>query len=224
MVYFITDGRYTKVGCGNDPAKRLLELQTGNPLELSLVKTIEGSFEEEKAIHKSLSLYHVRGEWYDFNQFDDCVLGFLLEGDCSSVCKSGSDNNVGSIKVNTELKIKNAINNLINKGDVFLNTKAIHKELEDDLSLHTIRGYMNVFRDEIDTHNRKVFGTDNFMKYKKVLSVHNIKRAINVLNEADERLSRRKVAKETGLHFNTVQNLWDDDEIQEELDKFNEIA
>lgn len=127
-------------------------------------------------------------------------------------------------KSETMDKIDSVIQWLCIESNKFITAKLISDELGDDLSVHTVRAYMNVFRDEIDTHNRKVFGTDNFMKYKKVLSVHNIKRAINVLNEADERLSRRKVAKETGLHVNTVQNLWDDDEIQEELDKFNEIA
>lgn len=127
-------------------------------------------------------------------------------------------------KSETMDKIDSVIQWLCIESNKFITAKLISDELGDDLSVHTIRGYMNVFRDEIDTHNRKVFGTDNFMKYKKVLSVHNIKRAMSVLNEADEKLSRRKVAKEAGVHFNTVQNLWDDDEIQEELDKFNEIA
>jgi len=31
MVYFISDGTYTKIGVAVNPEKRLRELQTGNP-------------------------------------------------------------------------------------------------------------------------------------------------------------------------------------------------
>ena len=78
MVYFITDGRYTKIGVTEDPKKRLKELQTGNPFKLSLAKVIDGSYEEEKQLHDMLHLYQINGEWYDFNELNDEVIELLL--------------------------------------------------------------------------------------------------------------------------------------------------
>lgn len=123
----------------------------------------------------------------------------------------------------TLAKIENAIQWLIIEGNGFITVNEIVSACDGEYSKSTVKRYMNLLKDDIDTHNRKVFGTDNFVLYKKTLSIHKIKGAIQILNEANERLSRRKVAKEAGIHFNTVQNLWDDDEIQEELDKFNQI-
>lgn len=134
MVYFITDGRYTKIGCANDPAKRLLELQTGNPLELSLIKTIKGSFEEEMAIHKSLSLYHVRGEWYDFNQFDDCVLEFLLEGNCGLVNQKTKS---------YDLIYHNSVRSFNSKKS-FISSYEVARELYGDVCIDDIASVMGV--------------------------------------------------------------------------------
>lgn len=120
-------------------------------------------------------------------------------------------------------KIDSVIQWLCIESNKFITANLISEELGDEISIHSIRNYMSVFRDEIDSHNLKVFGTENFMKYKKVLSLHNIKRAMKVLNDANESLSRRRIAKEAGVHFNTVRKLWDNDEIQSELDKFNKI-
>ena len=39
MVYFITDGEYFKIGSSRNHEKRLLELQAGNPIKLSIFKT-----------------------------------------------------------------------------------------------------------------------------------------------------------------------------------------
>lgn len=120
--------------------------------------------------------------------------------------------------------IDNVIQWLCIEGNKFITAQSIRDGLEDDVSLSTVRRYMEVFKDEIDSHNNRVFGTSNFITYKKTLSIHKIKGAIQILNDANERLSRRKVAKEAGVHFNTVQNLWDDEDIQSELDKYNSVA
>lgn len=231
MIYFITDGRYTKIGKADDPEKRLKELQTGNPFPLTLIKSIDGSFEEESNIHKSLSIYRMNGEWFDFNCFDDEVIEFLLDGECGYAVKRATKwGNKTLREINkqrsdkTKSQIKGAIDYLFSNSGDFITANLIKDGLDENVSLSTVRRYMEVFKDEIDRHNKKVFGTDNFVTYKKTLSLHKIKRAIKVLNEADERLSRRRVAKEAGVHFNTVQNLWDDEEIQKELDKFNELV
>lgn len=124
----------------------------------------------------------------------------------------------------TLIKIENAVQWLTIEGKYFITVNKVMEVCEDEYSYNTIKRYMSILKDEIDNHNRKVFGTDNFTVYKKTLSIHNIKKAIQILTEANERLSRRNVADKAGVHFNTVQNLWDDKEIQSELDKFNQIA
>jgi DNA-binding transcriptional regulator YhcF (GntR family) len=123
------------------------------------------------------------------------------------------------------LNIENAIEWLTIESSEFITATSVKEKLgaEDDVTPSTIRRYMELSRETIDRHNRKVFGTDNFMSYKKMLSVHNIKEAIRLLNDANDRLSRRKVAKEAGVHFNTVQSLWNDEDIQDELNRYNQV-
>lgn len=127
----------------------------------------------------------------------------------------------------TLVKIENAIEWLTIEGSIFITSSSIRDVIksdnEEDLSPRNIRRYMEIHREVIDTHNRRVFGTDNFMSYKKMLSVHNIKEAMKVLNEEGERLSQLRVSKMSGLHINTVHNLWLDDKVQDELNKYNQI-
>lgn len=127
----------------------------------------------------------------------------------------------------TLVKIENAIEWLTIEGSVFITSSSIRdtikSEDEDNFSTSNIRRYMEIHRDSIDKHNRKVFGTDNFMSYKRMLSVHNIQEAIRVLEREGERLSQGRVAKTAGLHINTVHNLWLDDDVQEELNKYNQV-
>ena len=231
MIYFITDGRYTKIGYSYEPDKRLKELQTGNPFPLRLVKVVNGDYGDEGKIHRSLSLYRLNGEWFDFKCFDDDILDFLLEGDCGAALKKKSEYKGMNLKeINSKRRdktsslVKKAVNELLLTDNDFITAQSIRDGLEDDVSLSTVRRYMEVFKDEIDSHNNRVFGTSNFITYKKTLSIHKIKGAIQILNDANERLSRRKVAKEAGVHFNPVQNLWDDEDIQSELDKYNSVA
>lgn len=120
------------------------------------------------------------------------------------------------------MEIENVIEWLCIEGDVFITAKTIQQQLGEDLSVSTINRYMGVVRDRIDDHNRKIFGTDNFMQHKKILSVYNIKEAIDALQKAEDSLSQRNIARKAGLHYNTVNNLWEDEEIQEALNKYNE--
>lgn len=122
--------------------------------------------------------------------------------------------------------IENAIEWLTIEGSVFITSSSIKEAIksdDEDLSASNIRRYMTIHRERIDSHNRKVFGTDNFMSYKRMLSVHNIQDAIRVLDKEGERLSQGKVAKVSGLHINTVHNLWMDEVVQEELNKYNQV-
>lgn len=66
MIYFISDGEYTKIGFveGNDVQRRLAELQVGNARELTVLATINGGREEERIIHAVLDKLRIRGEWF----------------------------------------------------------------------------------------------------------------------------------------------------------------
>ncbi len=120
------------------------------------------------------------------------------------------------------MNIENVIEWLCIEGDVFITAKTIQGQLEEDLSISTINRYMSVVRERIDNHNKKIFGTDNFMQHKKVLSIYNIKEAIEALQKAEDSLSQRNIARVAGVHYNTVNNLWDDEEVQDALNKYNE--
>lgn len=208
MVYFITDGRYTKIGCGNDPAKRLLELQTGNPLELYLVKTIEGSFEEEKAIHKSLSLYHVRGEWYDFNQFDDCVLEFLLEGDCGLVYQRQSF----ALSCYNSIRKSNSI-------ESFISSYEIARELYGDVCIDDIASVMGVtvssarrvlskireVSSELDRPNPKINNKKYITTQRRI-----IVGGEEIHFKDKEVITKSRVSRKASVSRPTVNNHWDD--------------
>lgn len=65
MIYFITDGTYTKIGyTGNDTTLRLSTLQTGNPNKLELLFSVEGDAKAEKLMHEHFKEYRHNGEWF----------------------------------------------------------------------------------------------------------------------------------------------------------------
>jgi len=61
------DTGHIKLGISNDPDRRMKELQTGNshPLELLGYRRAVNRFKDEQEIHKEMSAYHLRGEWFD---------------------------------------------------------------------------------------------------------------------------------------------------------------
>ncbi len=69
-VYFVSNGRYTKIGQTCDLKRRLVSLQTANPDDLEVWGTINCLHSEilEKTIHDNMIDYHVRGEWYDITR------------------------------------------------------------------------------------------------------------------------------------------------------------
>ena len=74
-IYFIRAGNYgspIKIGVANNIAKRMAELQTGNPYKLVLVDWIEfdsrrKAYDIERKIHKELSQKRMEGEWFKGN-------------------------------------------------------------------------------------------------------------------------------------------------------------
>jgi hypothetical protein len=68
FVYFITEGKdsteYVKIGQAQDPFRRLLGLQTGNPRSLWLNAVLLASDELEGDLHELYKDYGTRGEWF----------------------------------------------------------------------------------------------------------------------------------------------------------------
>ena len=73
FVYFISDGKYVKIGVSNNPVTRLKSLQTAHPLELFIVKLFDvgdNAFEIESFFHKAFANKSVRNEWFDIDAND----------------------------------------------------------------------------------------------------------------------------------------------------------
>ncbi len=80
-VYFISDGRYIKIGKTTALMKRLKALQTSNAARLFYVAVIEcpnekAAYRKEKQIHELFKAYEVNGEWFDIKR--DSIM--LLKG------------------------------------------------------------------------------------------------------------------------------------------------
>ena len=56
-----------KIGRSKDPAKRLKQLQTGNPNKLKLIACFEGEGWKEKILHERLEKFRLQGEWFSYS-------------------------------------------------------------------------------------------------------------------------------------------------------------
>src|SRR5690554_1119401 len=67
MIYFITDGIYTKIGKSKDPYKRLKNLQTSNAKNLRFIYIFDIDDIYERKIHKLFKKYktNTNNEWFD---------------------------------------------------------------------------------------------------------------------------------------------------------------
>lgn len=66
-VYFLEASPHgpIKIGWAKDPAKRLEQLQTGQPVELNLIGLLPGTRYLEADIHRRLWKARSRGEWFE---------------------------------------------------------------------------------------------------------------------------------------------------------------
>lgn len=67
MIYFITDGIYTKIGQSENVSRRLFELQTGNAHKLKVSIVISDAITTERKWHKIFSSYKTAAdnEWFN---------------------------------------------------------------------------------------------------------------------------------------------------------------
>jgi hypothetical protein len=65
MIYFIQNGDAVKIGVTiHDARDRLAYLQTATPHKLTLLGHIEGSYDEERALHRRFAHLRIRNEWF----------------------------------------------------------------------------------------------------------------------------------------------------------------
>lgn len=65
-----------KIGYASDLDSRLSTIQISTPEKLSLMFTFEGGKELEEYLHQRLNQFHIRGEWFAYNEV---VKDFLLK-------------------------------------------------------------------------------------------------------------------------------------------------
>tara|TARA_Y100000034_G_scaffold136776_1_gene215663 strand:- start:3316 stop:4029 length:714 start_codon:yes stop_codon:yes gene_type:complete len=66
VIYFVRalpDGPI-KVGHSSNVPERLKQLQQSSPQNLAVIKTVEGGFAEERALHEKFNKYRLHGEWF----------------------------------------------------------------------------------------------------------------------------------------------------------------
>lgn len=120
--------------------------------------------------------------------------------------------------------VKNAVDLIMERGDVFVTTSEVIKECEVKMTNPTAIKYLSVMSAYIADYNISVFATDSFQQYLKMCSINKIVDAIDVIMQSKERMSRRNVAYYSGVHFNTVQKLWDSEDIQSVMNSYNELV
>ncbi len=86
-VYFISDGKYIKIGKSAKPMKRLEQLQTSNARELKLLGIIPGSSVKENELHSMFNNLHVRGEWF---KLDNSILLYIESIGSNQLHKKGT--------------------------------------------------------------------------------------------------------------------------------------
>jgi hypothetical protein len=69
MIYVIVNNSNTccKIGYSKNPNKRLIELQTGNPEKLSLLRTYNGFIALEKHIYLRYKHLKIHNEWFIYS-------------------------------------------------------------------------------------------------------------------------------------------------------------
>lgn len=150
---------------------------------------------------------------------DKMVEGIMLQGKRSLVMSQYNK----SKRIDTISKIENAVNLLIAEGNeenTFLTINDIEKI--SDVPKKTISNIYNLFKTEIDRYNISMFNTSVYAEFIKISNVASISSSIiKFKDDLETKLTKRKVAKKSELHINTIYNLWLEDDVQEALEEYN---
>lgn len=70
----------TKVGSAMDPARRLNEIQVGNPYGIEIAAVFRGTPKDEFRAHRALAPYRLRGEWFALQGAIDVIRDAARDG------------------------------------------------------------------------------------------------------------------------------------------------
>jgi hypothetical protein len=150
---------------------------------------------------------------------DKMVEGIMLQGKRSIVMSQYNK----SKRIDTISKIENAVNLLIAEGNeenTFLTINDIEKI--SGIPKKTISNIYGLFKTEIDRYNVSMFNTSVYAEFIKISNVAAISSSIiKFKDDLETKLTKRKVAKKSELHINTIYNLWLEDDVQEALEEYN---
>ena len=65
-VYFLIAGDWVKIGYSREPLRRTYDVGEALPIETTMVIALRGSVTAERGLHRVLSFYKSRGEWFQF--------------------------------------------------------------------------------------------------------------------------------------------------------------
>lgn len=118
--------------------------------------------------------------------------------------------------------IDKAVDEIIVEGRLFITYDVIAKQ--SGLSRETIKRRVNEeIHEKIGSYNAESFQSSTYHGYLKNKSIAAIVGAIRKIHERLERVTRVKVLRETDLHYTTIKKWWSENEIQEELNKYNQV-
>jgi len=81
QIYFIADGAAIKIGRSATVGERFRSIETGNPNDLELIACIDGGAGHEKAIHRELKDFRLRGEWFaDCSPVREAIARYQKDG------------------------------------------------------------------------------------------------------------------------------------------------
>ena len=66
-VYFISSGRYVKIGTAINVRRRLYTVRVAAPEQAWLIALTEGGKDKESKLHDDMRPWHYRGEWFVLN-------------------------------------------------------------------------------------------------------------------------------------------------------------
>lgn len=69
FIYFVAtdDGARIKIGCSENPTSRILSLMAWSPFDLKLLADVDGTADDERALHAHFIEHRARGEWFHTN-------------------------------------------------------------------------------------------------------------------------------------------------------------
>ncbi len=164
-IYFILSGDFIKIGRTDDPDpyRRMFQMQTGNPIELQVLKFIRDSKISEIQLHKRFQHLWARGEWF---QKTDELIQFI-----ESVNGETEDNNeydkgieTGDDYISEDIqKFKNDNQDAINKYIDMIDISRIFECIQLDKSIKY--GYW------ITQESGKICAFDKYYKTKIELCI-----------------------------------------------------